>query len=170
MNTANNKRRQMSCERIEREFIALLQDREIAQITVSDICKRTGLNRSTFYANYVDIYDLADHLRDKLEAQVNQLYENDMMDYQRLFAHIRENRLFYTTYFKLGYDTNHAVDVARLGRLRDFFPAGQVEYHIEFHRAGLNAVIKKWLREGCKESPEEMANLIKAEYQGRLMP
>ena len=31
--------------------------------------------------------------------------------------------------------------------------------------AGLNAVVKKWLNNDCKESPEEIDAIIKSEYQ-----
>ena len=34
-------------------------------------------------------------------------------------------------------------------------------------RNGLNAIIKMWISGGCKESPEEMAQVIKQEYRGR---
>ena len=39
-----------------------------------------------------------------------------------------------------------------------------IDYHIEFFRAGLNAVLKKWLYNGCLESPEEISEIIKSEY------
>ena len=68
MNVKNNKRRRESQDKIEKAFLELLQPREIKEITVSDIIKLTGLNRSTFYANYIDIFDLADKTREKLEA------------------------------------------------------------------------------------------------------
>ena len=56
MNTPNNKRKRESMDRIEKVFIELLQTKELNEISVSDICKRAGLNRNTFYANYPDIY------------------------------------------------------------------------------------------------------------------
>ncbi len=172
MNTKNNKRRQATRENIEREFVALLQTKEITHITVSDICKRTGFNRSTFYANYMDIYDLADKIRDKLEADVNALYGNDMVyncgiDYLKLFQHIKENRLFYLTYFKLGYDSRHTVDLGSISRRQLSFPSHDLDYHVEFHKAGLNAIIKKWLAAGCDKSPEDMVRIIQDEYTGR---
>ena len=74
MNTINNKRRKESQEKIEKAFVSLLQTREIKEITVSDIIKMTGLNRSTFYANYLDVYDLADQLRAELESQFTELF------------------------------------------------------------------------------------------------
>ncbi len=165
MNTKNNKRRQATRERIEQAFIGLLQTKEISQITVTEICTLTGFNRSTFYANYVDIYDLADQLRDTLEAQVNELYSDDMvnnvyLDYHKLFCHIRDNQLFYSTYFKLGYDSQHTVDLGSIRPLQLAFPRENLDYHIAFHMAGLNAVIKKWLATGCREAPETMVRII----------
>ena len=70
MNVKNNKRRRESQDKIEKAFVELLQTREIKEITVSDIIKLTGLNRSTFYANYIDIFDLADKTREKLETKL----------------------------------------------------------------------------------------------------
>ncbi|MBP3692176.1 MAG: TetR/AcrR family transcriptional regulator, partial [Clostridia bacterium] len=77
MNTKNNKRRRQSQEKIEKAFIELLQTKELKEITVSDICKITGLNRSTFYANYLDVYDLADKLREKLEKDFSEQFIGD---------------------------------------------------------------------------------------------
>ena len=173
MNVKNNKRRQQSREKIEKVFIELLQKKEITQITVSDICKRTELNRSTFYANYTDIYELADTIRESLEQKVNALYDNDMInnspsDYLRLFEHIKDNQIFYRTYFKLGYDSEHYGDIGMINQDRKIFADKYIEYHIEFHKAGLNAIIKKWLNGGLKETPKEMEAIIKNEYQGRI--
>ncbi len=172
MNIKNNKRRQATKESFEKAFIDLLQEKEIAQITVSGLCELTGYNRSTFYANYMDVYDLADQLRDRLEEQVRALYNNDLrynsdLDYFKLFTHIRENRLFYITYFKLGYDSKHTVDLGSISRKQKGFPEDHLDYHVEFHKAGLNAIIKKWLAGGCKESPETMVKIISDEYKNR---
>ncbi len=169
MNVPNNKRRQASREKMERVFIEELQTREIGEISVSDICKKTGLNRSTFYANYLDIYDLADKIRDRLEGEVNALYENDTFnncgnDYLRLFRHIRDNQIFYKTYFKLGYDRK-PVDLSLLAPEKRPFPEAEMGYHIAFHQAGLNAVIKKWLASNCREEPEMMVKIIEDEYR-----
>ena len=174
MNTKNNKRRRESVAAIEKAFIELLQTRDFKAVTVSDICKLTGLNRSTFYANYVDVYDLADKLRERLEEDFSQQFSaNEHNAYLgtdgalRMFTHIYENQLFYKTYFKLGYDEAHQVMIYDASRTESDFHSEHIDYHIEFFRAGLNAIIKKWMAMGCKESPEEMAAIIKAEYQGR---
>ena len=74
MNKPNNKRRKISQEKIEKAFVNLVQEKEIKEISVTEICKIAKLNRSTFYANYLDIYDLADKVLEKIEDNVFSLY------------------------------------------------------------------------------------------------
>ena len=166
MNTANNKRKRQSIEKIEKVFIELLQTKELSEIHVSDICKQAQLNRTTFYTNYTDVYDLADSIRDKLENDLLAIGFNSN-DYLKLFRHIRENQLFYRTYFKLGYDNNYKILVYDTELAKKHFQNRFIDYHIEFFKSGLNKIIKMWLQNGCQESPEEMFVIIKSEYHGR---
>lgn len=174
MNIKNNKRKRESIEKIEKAFINLLQTKELYQISVSDICKMAELNRSTFYANYLDVYDLADRIRENLEADFQQHFtpsadsdaRSDMA--AKMFKHIKDNQLFYKTYFKLGYDNKHQMFTYNVQEAERFFGNKNINYHIEFFKSGLNAIIKMWLESGCKESPEEMAEIISSEYQGRV--
>ena len=172
MNVKNNKRRKESQAKIEKAFIEMLQSSDIKEITVSDIVKVTGLNRSTFYANYVDIFDLANKTREKLENDFSNLfadydYFNDRSGCLKMFTHIKENQIFYKTYFKLCYDDKHLISIYDVQRAEKEQLTGNIKYHIEFFRNGLNAIIKLWLANGCKESPEEMATILKQEYRGR---
>ena len=173
MNTKNNRRRRASIEKIERVFIDLLQTKEWNEITVSDICKRCNLNRSTFYAYYVDIYDLADKVRAHLEDEVNRLYETEQQqqynsnDYLRLFRHIKDNQLLYRTYFKLGFDHQFKLEYYDMHQAEHHFDNQHIAYHIEFFRSGLNAIVKMWLDSGCQETPEEMEHILRMEYRGR---
>lgn len=170
MNVKNNKRRRESQEKIETAFINLLQERDIKEISVSDVVKMTGLNRSTFYANYLDVYDLAEKTRQQLESDFSDLFAD--YDYMhehngalRLFTHIRENQLFYKTYFKLCYDDKHLISIYNKDRAEQENISSNIKYHIEFFRNGLNAIIKMWLADGCRESPEEMAEILRSEYR-----
>lgn len=172
MNTPNNKRRKESKIRISKVFIDLMQTNEIQDITVTKICQLAKVNRTTFYACYQDIYDLADNVLRALMEQVNDIYKDELTkhynsnDWLRILKHIYENQLFYKTCFKLGieklpverYDYHYAEEV---------FENKYIEYHIEFFRAGFNKIIKMWLDNGCKETPEEIEYIIKSEYNGR---
>lgn len=172
MNTPNNKRRRESRRRIEDVFIQSLQTKELHEIRVTDICAAAGVNRTTFYANYVDIFALAEAVLERLKEEVLSLYQEEWAkkssshDFLKLFYHIKENPLMYRTYFKLnrgggfrfiGYDLSDAM-------IR--FDNRHIEYHIEFFGHGLNGIIRKWLDNDCRESPEEIVSIIIDEYKG----
>lgn len=174
MNTPNNKRRKESCKKIEKIFMELLQTKELSKISVSEICKLTGLNRTTFYANYTDVYELADTIRKSLEDSVSEIYKEEITvgfnsnDYLKLFQHIHENQLFYKTYFKLGYTNDYELLRYDKEQAQVHFNNRFIQYHCEFFRAGITKIIQMWLDGGCKETPEEMDEIIRSEYQGRV--
>ncbi len=89
------------------------------------------------------------------------------MDFLKLFQHIKENQIFYKTYFKLGYDNDYQIFQYDINLAKKIFDNKFINYHIIFFKNGLNAIIKVWLQNGCKESPEEMYNILKAEYQNK---
>ena len=176
MNTPNNKRKKESQAKIQKVFIELIQTKEINEITVSDICKKANLNRTTFYSNYIDIYDLADKIKEDLFQEVLKLYPTETKtkkhsyDFLKLFNHIKENQLFYKTYFKLNYENDFDVleGMIDYGEVEKYLGNKEnINYHITFFKHGLNAVIKKWLYYGCKESPEEMRDVIVSEYKNK---
>lgn len=169
MNTANNKRRKESQKRIESAFIQLLQDQELDKISVTQICQLAQVNRTTFYANYLDIYDLADAVQKRLEEEVLGLSQDNSegifkFNFLKLFQHIKENQLFYKTYFKLGLEKPLRITDYDLKQANKYYENQYIEYHLEFFRNGLNAVIKKWLQNDCAESPEEIYSIIVREY------
>lgn len=174
MNIPNNKRKRDSQEKIEKVFVQLLQTKEINNITVSDICKLAKVNRSTFYANYIDIKDLVEKLHSRMINDFFNIYAEEVSlgkhsyDFLKLFKHIKNNQLFYKTYFKLGidymWDSSYNIKDEMIKWYGD---SNYSEYHITFFRAGINAVIQKWLNNGCKESPEEIEKIIRDEYTKR---
>ena len=172
MNTPNNKRKKASIEKIEKTFLQLIQKKNIEEISVSTICELSGLNRSTFYANYIDIYDLADKVKQQMEVEFAQFQlsnhaKQNPDGYLNMFRYIKDNQIFFKTYFKLesisaSLPTQHNIELAE-----KYYDNKFIDYHIEFFRAGLNAIIKKWLNSGCKETPEEINEIITSEYKNK---
>lgn len=173
MNKPNNKRKKESIKKIEKVFFNLIQSKEINEITVTEICKEARINRSTFYTNYLDVYDLANKIIEKIESNVYHLYEkeretkNNTNDYLKLFKHIKDNQIFYKTYFKLNRDKHFIIKEYDTNLSKYFYNDRYIDYHIEFFMAGLNAIIKKWLNNGCKENPEEINKILSNEYKNK---
>lgn len=172
MNISNNKKRKNSQEKIEKTFLQLFQKKNINEISVSSICKLSGLNRSTFYSNYIDIYDLAEKVKNQMEVEFAQfqLSNNARQNpdgYLIMFKYIKDNQIFFKTYFKLesilkDHPIQYNVELAE-----KYYNNKFIDYHIEFFKAGLNTVIKKWLSNGCKETPEEINEIIISEYKNK---
>ena len=172
MNTPNNQKRKKSQEQIEKIFLQLIQKKNIDEISVSLICEIADLNRSTFYANYIDIYDLAEKVKQQMEVEFAQFQlsnnaKQDSDGYLNMFRHIKENQIFFKTYFKLEDISMNIPTQYRIELAEKYYDNKYIDYHIEFFRAGLNAIIKKWLNNGCKETPEEINEIIISEYKNK---
>lgn len=172
MNIPNNKKRKASIEKIEKTFLQLIQKKNIEEISISMICEIAGLNRSTFYANYIDIYDLAEKIKNNMEIEFAQfqLSNNAKQNpdgYLNMFRYIKDNQIFFKTYFKLESISMNMPTQYNSELAEKYYDNKYIDYHIEFFRAGLNAIIKKWLNNGCKETPEEINEIITSEYKNK---
>lgn len=170
-NRKNNARRRETRRRIEEAFVRLVEaGGDPAKVTVTELCRVAGVNRSTFYANYNDVQALARVVVEREELPFTTVVDGeralalDEYDFSTVFERIASNQPFYRMYFRLGLDRANSVAYneqdacARFDRHHD--------YHVEFFRAGITAIIKIWLERGCQESPEEMAGILQEEYGG----
>jgi len=68
VNKKNNKRFRATTVLIQQTLLELIDSgRTIRQLSIKEICEKASINRSTFYAHYLDIYDLMD----KIERETN---------------------------------------------------------------------------------------------------
>lgn len=63
---------EMTRKNIQDAFWILYEKQSIDKITVKDICKLAGYNRSTFYQYYVDVYDVLHKFENQLLDEVNE--------------------------------------------------------------------------------------------------
>ena len=172
MNINNNKKRKLSIEKIEKTFLQLIQKKNIEDISVSTICEIANLNRSTFYSNYIDIYDLANKVKHQMalefaEFQLSKNSKQNQDGYLTMFKYIKDNQIFFKTYFKLETISMSPTTQYNVEMAEKYYNNQYIDYHIEFFRAGLNAIIKKWLYNGCQESPETMSGILQSEYKDK---
>lgn len=48
-----------------------------------------------------------------------------------------------------------------------YYGSQHIRYHIAYSQAGIIAIIKMWLAAGCDLIPEELHEILKAEYRGK---
>ena len=145
MNIKDNKRHQETLQHIYLAFAALLQKQELNNISVTELCEMANVDRSTFYANFDDIPALANSLAAEIEKQIA-AQPHAEGEFAWIFEYILENTELFRIYFKL--------DVSQ----------SSSDYKTIFFRKGAYSVAKLWFEDGCKESPEQMGNLVKREY------
>ena len=145
MNVKNNRRHQETIDNIENAFVSLLRDKELNKISVTELCEAAKIDRSTFYANYEDISDLANEVSTKIEIELEEQPHTDG-EFAWIFEYIQANKDVFDIYFKLG------------------LSQAKADYKMIFFRTGAYSVAKMWFEGGCNESPEQMSEILKREY------
>lgn len=144
---------------IQDAVIELLRTKKVDQLKVTQICKLAQINRSTFYDNYEDIYDMIDQLRDYVANQ----YEDDLKRYQdqtflTMLKRIQANPGIYQLFFRLSLDLNFSKQYNFKKWVQ--YPTNVNNYEIVFIQAGIRAVLATWIEDNCQTSPEEINQLI----------
>ena len=85
MNISNNLRYKSTEEKIEDAFLRLLKRKRYNCIYVQDLCKEAGINRSSFYAHYLDINDLMMKYEDKVAQNVVSLFKDCQFEQENFF-------------------------------------------------------------------------------------
>ncbi len=178
MNTKGNQRFIETKQTIEDVFQELLKEKTADKITVSEICRRAGIHRTTFYGHFDDVNDLMQKMTKDMYRQMMEHFivdERLWLDdgFLNLFKMIRENKSFFKGYLESRSLQNLTFNVfpERLRKNMDYVQNGmgfdteaELYYHQMFFSEGLKAVIRLWIARDCKESPEEMCRFIDKEY------
>ena len=70
MNTKGNQRFVQTRQKIKGVFLELLSEKKIGEITVSEICRRADIHRTTFYGHFDDVYDLMQNMVEEMYVQL----------------------------------------------------------------------------------------------------
>ena len=181
MNVKNNRLNRETDEKIIRAVYAMMtrEHRPIGKITVREICERTGIHRSTFYAHYRDVFDLVEKVEKSMSRQLTETFFRKLDEkapardcFAEIFAFIREHRDFYLYYLtesrqygvlQLAWETvrDRAAAVSAGPEKFGAQTTEEMEYHGVFFLVGMTAVVRMWLQKGCPEEPEALYDLIR---------
>ncbi len=175
-------------------LLDLLKTKPFEYITISEICKKAGVNRSTFYLHYentadllaetgqrllddfrsyfmVDTVSLTAHFSDCEEKELNFITEEYLHPY---LSYIRDNRHVFATILKHANSFHFDAVFQRLFQhvfdpiLHRFgYPAEERKYVMMFYLSGINALVLEWLKDGCRKSIEEVSHIIRECIFGR---
>ena len=65
-----DKRTEKTRHSIYNAFIEMRSKKALERISVKELCELADINKSTFYAHYLDIYDLSDKIESEITAEI----------------------------------------------------------------------------------------------------
>jgi AcrR family transcriptional regulator len=158
-------------------LMALMIERDFESITVTDICQRAMVHRTTFYKHYEDKYGLLFHgIQDELRALFEAVDKHGEMEKEadnqaRLIAvleHVRQRESFYRLmligdgFSKFSNLLRNAVAERLERNLRH---EGQqlsvpITLHAQIAAASIVRMIAWWLENDCPYTPAEMIRYV----------
>ena len=169
---------------MDEAFLALLEKKDFAYITVKELCAAAGVNRSTFYLHYETMGDLLRECTQYLNARFLSYMQHDSdafvaklqscpMDELYLITpeyltpyltYIKDNQRLFRTGLEnaavLGLEESYAALLRHvISPILDRYhvPQRDRSYLMAFHIQGLMAIITEWLKGGCTD---EIAHII----------
>ncbi len=164
-------------------LLSILEEKPFEFITVSEICKKAGVNRSTFYLHYENTADLlveaTKHIFDKFRSyfpldrvefencdlsELNYVTDKYLHPY---LSYIKDNRRIFLTALKHSNSFGFESVFQRLFQNifdpileRFHYPAGDRKYAMMFYLNGITAIVNEWLKDDCNKSVEEISHII----------
>lgn len=159
-------------------FLALIREKPVSRITVTELVKKAGINRTTFYKHYLDVPDLLEktenRLLDSLRELIHGPWENFGALEETLTAVLEYIRRSGEQYIPLGSENGDPALAAKTFTLlyEEAYPIltqhmpektedeRQILY--SYLSQGCGGVMLWWFRTGMRERPEQLAKTILA--------
>ena len=165
-------------------LLLLLEKKDYEFITVTEICQKAGVNRSTFYLHYESMDDLLIETLDMINKKFLEAFDNKTLDvrtltkedlylindehlipylnlikeYKHVYKLIHDKpQLFKKQYtFELLYKELFSVILDKYG-----VNTSEKEYIFSYFSLGLVAIIQKWIEKDCIDDIEMIASIMK---------
>ena len=167
-------------------LLTLLEVKPIEYITISELCEKAGVNRSTFYLHYENIGDLlkettayvlenfASYFPDA-ENMVGGIANCDLQDLEFInekylypyLSFIKENRRMFSAVLSqpIAFDSKSIFQrlfdsIFKPILDRFHYPKDEQNYVMMFYLNGITAIITEWLKDDCEKSMEDISAII----------
>lgn len=157
--------------KIEKAFIELIDEKGFDKVSVSDICNRASLNRTTFYTHYFNINDLLEKLENEKMMELTNRFtdkelKNNFEKIRAALSFVKENQSFYKIYFRMTPNLNILEHYVPPKFYYDYMNIpkniSKEDYNIcvSFFKFGLAGLMIEWIEGGCKESADDLNKLL----------
>ena len=151
-----NRKIQMTKRCIREALFECLKEKDINKITISSLCEKADINRSTFYKYYGSQYDVIQLINEQLNDQPKET------SFIQLLQFLKSNKETIKIFFECNVDNEFPKQVLALDSINNQLEqVSQNDPYIKnYILFGSLATIQQWIDAGCIESCEEIANII----------
>ncbi len=153
-------------------LIALMQEKSVDQISVTELCAKADIHRNTFYSHFNNVRDvlvmLENELEDELIRNLNlnlnskevicQLFENIHKYgsiYRLLLSSNGDHRFMQNLYMKV-----EKIVIDEFKKQKIDLDDKKYEMLFEFLFMGCMSIVRRWLDTGEIQSPHSMADFV----------
>lgn len=168
-------------------LISLLKKKPFEYITISELCIKAGVNRSTFYLHYENTYDLLDEATQYILDGFLSYFTTDTKSIASNLANSNLDELnFINSKYLTPYLTyimeNKEIFSTALSHIKSFnfdrvyermfehifnpildrfhYSEEDRKYVMMYYLNGINAISFEWVKDDCKKSIEEISKII----------
>ncbi len=163
-----SRRTQYTIRVMQDALISLMEEKPFYKITVTDVCKRADINRSTFYVHFKDTLALRTSIENEIFNQLQntleqiQLPSSKNLQYDILFTflkYIQSNSKGVRVLLGLPQTNDFQIQIVRLAYslIEQYQPD---EYYSIYQIAGSLGVIQLWIQQGCIMEPSVLAQKL----------
>lgn len=176
-----------TAKKMDKALISLLEEKSFEYITISEICKRAEVNRSTFYLHYENTVDLLNETAKYLINDFMSYFSVDAKNVIKKFSessldelnfisdeylhpylyYIKDNKRVFSTVLLHSASFGFSEIFQRLYENifnpileRYNYPTADRRYAMMFYLNGITAVVTEWLKDGCEKTIEEISKII----------
>ncbi|MBQ8209564.1 MAG: TetR/AcrR family transcriptional regulator [Clostridia bacterium] len=163
-------------------LVELLEEKEFIRISILEICKKAGVNRSTFYAHYSNTYDLLEEVHHNFTKEMYGYFESlSNIDYTKIqdlliapeylmpyLEFIKKHKTFFKNYMNNLHNYKRdefysdiieriIIPVCNQNGLND---QKTVDYLAKFYLQGINAIVTHWVSNDCQDNISFICDMI----------
>lgn len=164
-----NQRIRLTKRLLHESLLDLLDKRAVDDISVKELCEHAGINRSTFYAHYVNVRDVVTEIGREITENVKVICRREGSNPKIALEHICEYLYLMKSteliLFRNHTDTELAYAFEVLSA--EFYHTGNYRIKpqdekltLAFVNYGMFNLIKTWLTEDIKKTPKEISDLL----------
>lgn len=168
-------------------LIELLNKKDYEFLTIKEVCKKAGVNRSTFYLHYDNLDDLLGETIENLNKNFTACFAEEDKDFVNKISgkqkedlilitpkyllpylnHVKQHKVVYQVSFKHPTLMKSNEKYSYLQN-KIFFPIFDVfnidksarKYICAYYISGVYAIVDEWIKGGCKDDENMICNLI----------